>query len=69
MIALVPGIIAAFVGWGIGSALGFWKSFVLAAIAAFVLLNVPWGVWIAEFPLGVFAGGFASLLTMRGRSA
>lgn len=63
MIGLLPGIVSGFVGFAIGRGVGFWLSCLLAAIAAAVLIYVPWGIWIAEFPIGLFIGGVASALT------
>jgi hypothetical protein len=62
MIGLLPGIVIGFVGFAMGRRLGFWLSCLLAAIAAAVLIYVPWGIWIAELPIGLFIGGVASAL-------
>lgn len=63
MIGLLPGIIIGFVGFAIGRGVGFWSSCLLAAIATAALIYVPWGIWIAELPIGLFIGGVASALT------
>lgn len=63
MIGLLPGIVSGFVGFAIGRGLGFLLSCILAAVAAAILIYVPWGIWIAEFPIGLFIGGVASALT------
>lgn len=57
MIALLPGIMAGIVGLAIGCGLGFWRSALLAAITGAILISVPWGIWIAEFPIGLLLGG------------
>lgn len=63
MIGLLPGIISGFVGFAIGRGCGFWLSCILATISAAILMHVPWGIWIAEFPIGLLIGGVASALT------
>ena len=61
LIVVLASIISAIVGFGIGSALGFWKSLIVGAIVGFALFQSAYGIAIIELPIGMVVGGlFAS---------
>jgi hypothetical protein len=57
IVLIVAGIISGILGLCFGYKVGFWGSTILAAVVLWVLMTVPMGVLIAEFPIGLFIGG------------
>ena len=57
LIVVLASIFSALIGFGIGSALGFWKSLIASAIVGFGLFQSAYGVVIIELPIGMVVGG------------
>ena len=57
LIVVMAGVISAIIGFGFGSALGFWRSLIVAAVIMLVLYQSPYGIAIIELPIGMVIGG------------
>ncbi len=58
---MIVGLVVDVIGLSVGGACGFWRSLAITAVASTILFATPGGIWIAEFPVGVFV---ADLLTV-----
>jgi len=53
LILFIPAVIGFIIGWS----LSWWRAVVIGAAAAAGLLLLPGGIYIAEFPFALIAGG------------